>query len=301
MLSLKDFESLTLKHRYVFEKIFSAYPPRHSESVFTTLVSWQHYVKVSVVALEDNIILTTFFDGQRQFRPPLGKPNAELLKEIVRLAKEDTGPRAIVGIEESKKEWMADIYPDMEFTPNRNFFDYVYMASDMAELQGKDYLKIRNKLNRFNRKYPHSIEPIFKDNFEEVRAFLRRWCLWKDCESNTMLDNERIAVLYSMDNFFDLGLSGAAIRIGASIEAISVFEKMNDETAVIHFEKAMPDYDGIYQAINNAAAVILVGDYTFINRESDLGIEGLREAKIRYHPHHMEKVFYVDRENLLKV
>lgn len=301
MLSLKDFEPLTLKHRSFFEKVFSKYPPRHSESVFTTLVSWQHYVKVGVVALEDNIILTTFFDGQRQFRPPLGKPDAELLKEIVRLAKEEESVRSIVGIDENTKNWIAGLYPDLELSPNRDYFDYVYLASYLANLEGRDYLKIRNKLNRFNRKYPHSIEPISKDNFEEVRAFLRRWCLWKDCESNIMLDNERIAVLYSMDNFFNLGLSGAAIRIGANIEAISVFEKMNDETAIVHFEKAMPDYDGIYQAVNNTAARILVEDYKFINRESDLGIEGLRESKNRYHPHHMEKVFYIDRENLLKV
>ena len=63
----------------------------------------------------------------------------------------------------------------------------------------------------------------------------------------------------------------------------------------------MPDFDGIYQAINNEAAKELAKDYKFINRESDLGIDGLREAKKRYHPHHMEKVFFVDRENLLKV
>jgi len=63
----------------------------------------------------------------------------------------------------------------------------------------------------------------------------------------------------------------------------------------------MPDFDGIYQAINNEAAKTISSDYRYINRESDLGIRGLREAKKRYHPHHMEKIYFVKRENLLKV
>ena len=298
MLTLKDFEPLTLEHKPLFEKIYSSYPPRHSESMFTTLVSWLHYVDVRLLEMEETILLITEFDGHRQFRPPLGKPNAELLKAMVGLAKQEEGVRAIVGIEESKKEWMVRHCPDLEFVPNPDYFDYVYLTSDLAELRGKNYLKIRNKLNRFNKRYEHTVEPITRENFDEVVMFLRRWCLWRDCESNAMLENERIAVMYSIGNFFDLGLSGIAIRMGPSIEAISVFERMNEETAVIHFEKAMPDYDGIYQAINNAAAKILAKDYKFINRESDLGIEGLKEAKKRYHPHHMEKVYYIEREGL---
>jgi hypothetical protein len=206
-----------------------------------------------------------------------------------------------VGIGEETKDWMSDLYPEIKITPNPDYFDYVYLASDLAELKGKKYLKIRNRLNHFNKRYAYDIEPVTDQNIEEIQTFLQRWCLWKDCESNPMLDNERIAVMYSMDNFFELGLSGIAIRIGPDIEAISVFEEMNPETAVIHFEKAMPDFDSIYQAVNNEAAKILAADYTYINRESDIGIEGLREAKKRYHPHHMEKVYYVDRENLLKV
>ncbi|KYK26938.1 MAG: hypothetical protein AYK23_00670 [Candidatus Proteinoplasmatales archaeon SG8-5] len=301
MLSLDDFEPLKLEHKEIFERIYANNPPRHSETVFTTLVSWLHYVDVKFIDRDDHLLISTEFEDEVRLRPPIGRPNADSLNDIIELAKANGRIRSIVGIEEPTKEWISGIHPDLKFQPNRDYYDYVYLASDLAELAGKNYLKIRNRLNRYNRKYEHTVEPIAASNFDEVMTFIRKWCLWRDCASNQMLENERIAVMYSMDNFFELCLSGIAIRMNHEIEAISVYEEMNPETAVIHIEKAMPDFDGIYQAINNEAAKTISSDYRYINRESDLGIRGLREAKKRYHPHHMEKIYFVKRENLLKV
>ena len=300
MLSLDDFEPLTLQHRDIFKEIFAKHPPKHSENVFTTLMSWQHYVKVSILVVEQTILMSSNIEGEHRLRCPLGRPDADLIKETVRLAQRE-GATAIAAIEEGTMARFTDVFPNLVLTPNRDFFDYVYLSSDLAELPGKSYLKIRNRLNRFHRKYEYTVEPVSRENFGETMTFIRKWCLWKDCASNEMLENERLAVMYSMDNFFDLGLRGTVIRMDSEIEALSVYEPLNPNTAIIHFEKAMPDYDGIYQAINNEVALVLAPEYKFINRESDLGIDGLREAKKRYHPHHMEQVYYVDRENLLKV
>ncbi len=89
---------------------------------------------------------------------------------------------------------------------------------------------------------------------DEVNEFLKRWCLWKDCGSNELLENERKAIVYSMSHFFDLGLYGLALRISGTIQAIAVYEKMNADTVVVHFEKGSPDFDGIYKAINMETA-----------------------------------------------
>ena len=134
---------------------------------------------------------------------------------------------------------------------------------------------------------------------EDVRKFLDRWCLWKDCESDPLLENERKAIMYSMSHFFDLGLSGLVIRLDDNIEALAVYEEMNPDTAIIHYEKASPDYDGIYKAINQETAKKLQNDYKFINRESDMGLPGLRKAKMSYRPNHMVEVFHVDKKNIL--
>ena len=101
-----------------------------------------------------------------------------------------------------------------------------------------------------------------------------------------------------MDHFFDLKLKGISLRINDKVESIAVWEKMNPTTAVIHYEKGNPDIDGIYKAINQQTAKIINKNLIYINRESDMGIPGLRKAKLSYRPHHMIEVFHVARNDL---
>ena len=96
--------------------------------------------------------------------------------------------------------------------------------------------------------------------------------------------------MYTVEHCFELDLCGLVIRINGDIEAVTMFESICPDTAVIHFEKAMPSFEGLYQAINNESAKLLAQDHQFINRQSDLGIEGLRTAKERYHPAMMLEV-----------
>jgi hypothetical protein len=168
-------------------------------------------------------------------------------------------------------------------------------------LKGSKYAKIRNRLNKFKNNYEYSIERISEENMNEVREFLKRWCLWKDCESDPLLENEKKAILYSISRFFELKLSGIAMRINGAIEAIAVYEKMSPDVAVVHYEKGSPDFDGIYKAINQETANILQKDFTYINRESDMNLPGLRKAKMSYRPHHMVEVFHVNKQNILLI
>jgi hypothetical protein len=185
--------------------------------------------------------------------------------------------------------------------PERKYFDYVYLASDLAELPGKGYLTIRHQLNKFQKTCSPQIESINRENVGEIRDFLDLWCDWKDCDSDPMLINEKDAVSYALSHFEVLGLSGLAIRANGKIGAISLFEGLNQDTALVHFEKGLPDCKGIYRAINNETARNLAGRYSYINRESDMGVEGIREAKTRYHPHHMVEVYLVRRDELEKI
>ena len=105
--------------------------------------------------------------------------------------------------------------------------------------------------------------------------------------------------MYSIDHFEDLGLSGTFIRIDGTIQAVAVYEAMSPTTAVIHYEKASPDFIGIYKAINAETADLLQRNFEFINRESDMGVPGLRRAKLSYRPHHMVEVSHMDRQSIL--
>jgi hypothetical protein len=192
---------------------------------------------------------------------------------------------------------MREVCPGMNYVPDRNHFEYVYRSADLASLPGKDYLKIRHQVKKFRRNCTNAVEPITRENREEVKRFLIEWCEWKGCENDPVLAHEKDAVFFAIDHFLELDLSGLIIRVYGKIGAMSLFERLNSDTALVHFEKGLPDCEGIYKAINAETAAVLKAKYTYINRESDLGVAGLREAKLRYHPHHMVEVYSLKRDS----
>ena len=290
MFDIDDFKPITMADKPIFDEHYAKYPPRHSENMFTTLVSWSHFVQPYYLIHGDNLVIMTKIDGQARFRPPSGPKNLDIIKRIIELAKGTGTDYFMVLIDNEMKNWLSENLKHIDFTPHEAYFDYVYLAKDLAELHGKKFLKIRNKINKFKRQFDYEVESLCHSNFPEVREFLNRWCLWKDCESDPLLENERIAVMYTIENCFEFNLCGLAIRINGEIQAVTVFESMNPEMSVVHFEKAMPDFEGLYQIINQESARFLSQEKNFINRQSDLGIDGLRTAKQRYHPHHMIEV-----------
>ena len=298
-LSLDDFKPITLGDRDLIKKHHKKYPPIHSDNLFTTMVSWMDYSDYHYAFLEDNLIIMTKVKGKTQFRSPSGKHKKEIFQQVLQLAKKEGSDLPFDFIDTGTRAWLSKNYPKLEFSSHRDYFDYVYLASDLAELSGSKYSKIRNRLNKFKRNHVYTTEPISEKNFDEIRAFLKRWCLWKDCDSDPLLENEKNAIMYSMEHYFDLDLFGISIRINEAIEAIAVFEHMSPDTAVVHYEKGSPDYDGIYKAINMETAKILQKNYTYINRQSDMDLPGLRKAKMSYHPHHMVEVFHIDRQNMI--
>jgi len=298
MLSLDDFKRIALENKPVFDKHYAKYPPVHSDNLFTTMISWMEYSNYHYAVVDENIIIMTELDNKIRLRPPLGKQNVDLLKQVLTLAVREGSEKPFGVVDTNMKEWISKEFPRLKFFEHRDYFDYVYLASDLANLPGTNYAKIRNRLNKFKKNYEYTTEMISEENMDEVDEFLKRWCLWKDCESDIVLENERKAIVYSMAHFFDLGLSGLVIRINGNIEALAVYEKMNPDTAVVHYEKGSPYFDGIYKAINMETAKILQKDFMFINREEDMGIPGLRQAKLSYRPHHMVEVFHVKKEDI---
>ncbi len=298
-LSLDNFKPIELEDKPLFDKHYIKYPPVHSDNLFTTMISWKDYGNYHYTFLEDNLIIMTKVGNNIQFRPPIGKYDKDVIQHVLQLAKKEGFDPPLVIIDTQTKELLLKFFPKLEFKPDRDYFDYVYLASDLAELPGTPYSKIRNRLNKFKKNFLYTVEKISEENMTEVREFLKRWCLWKDCESDPILENEKKAILYSVSHFFGLGLSGINLRIKGAIEAIAVYEKMSNDTSVVHYEKGSPDYDGIYKAVNQETAKILQKNFKFINRESDMDLPGLRKVKMSYRPHHMVDVYHLDKQSIL--
>jgi uncharacterized protein len=291
MLTQDDFKPVTLADREFFARHYEHYPQTHSDNTFTNMVCWNHYAHYTYAYLESNVIIASTIGSVTRFRPPVGPRNSGLLRSLIRLASDVSDNEPIVLIDPDTARWMQEICPAINLVPDRNHFEYVYRASDLAELPGKNYLTIRRQISKFRRNCTNVVEPISRENWEEVKRFLIEWCEWKGCEGDQVLAHEKEAVFFAIDHFNELPLSGLAIRVFSKIGAISLYEKLNADTALVHFEKGLPDCEGIYKAINNEAATRLSKKFTYINRESDLGVAGLREAKMRYHPDHMVEVF----------
>ena len=297
MLTQDDFKPVTLADREFFTRHYGQYPQTHSDNTFTNMVCWNHYAHYTFAFVEKNVIIASTIGSVTRFRPPIGPRNPALLRSVIRLASEVSDNEPVGLIDPDTALWMKEICPGINLVPDRNHFEYVYRASDLADLPGRNYLTIRRQVNKFRRNCMHVVEPISRENWEEVKRFLIEWCEWKGCEGDQVLAHEKEAVFFAIDHFNELPLSGIVIRVFSKVGAISLFEKLNDDTALVHFEKGLPDCEGIYKAINTETATRLAKNFTYINRESDLGVAGLREAKTRYHPHHMVEVYSLKRDS----
>jgi hypothetical protein len=298
LLKPDDFRPVTLDDKRLFAVHYRKYPQVHSDNTFANMICWNHYAHYCYARKAGNIVLSSTIEGQTKFRPPIGPRNGTLLSDLIELCVEAGDDTPLVLIDHEAKSWLNEEFPNLPLYPDRNYFEYVYLASDLATLPGKNYLGIRRQLNKFQKNCNPVIEIIDKENKEEVTDFLVEWCEWKNCDGEPFLFHEREAIMGAMDYLETIGLEGLLIRVVGKVGAISLYEPLNSETLVIHFEKGLPDCEGIYKAINAETASRVQDRFRFINRESDMGVPGLREAKLRYHPHHMVEVFFAKREDL---
>jgi hypothetical protein len=295
MLSIDDFTKVTLADRALFSDHYRTYPQTHSDNTFTNMVCWSHYAHYRYAVVNGSVILSSTIDGVTRFRPPIGPRDPELLREVIRLAFNEGDREPVVLIDHPMSLWIQSLCPNVHITPDRNHFEYVYNARDLADLSGGSFLNIRRQLNRFRKNCAYAVEVITAENQNEVKSFLEKWCEWKGCDEDPVLAHEKEAIFYAIDHYLELGLSGLMIRVDQNIGAMSLFEPLNRDTVLVHFEKGLPDCEGIYKAINAETADLIAKDFMYINRESDLGVPGLREAKMRYHPHHMVEVCSITR------
>ncbi len=187
-------------------------------------------------------------------------------------------------MEEADKEELLRLFPEkFEITEHRDYADYVYRVSDLVNLSGKKYHGKRNHLARFYEN-DWSFEPITPDNVAECLEMNHRWSVENADTKEDGVLAERCAVRLCLTHMEELGCFGGLLRVNGAVAAYTVGERLNSDTVVVHFEKAFSRIQGAYPAINREFLSRMCRDYAYVNREEDLGIEGLRRAKESYHP-----------------
>lgn len=176
----------------------------------------------------------------------------------------------------------------------REHWDYVYSVPELSTLTGNRFHKKKNLINQFKKKYEFEYLPLSDEMIDLAAGMQENWCTWRDCESNEALDAENAAISKVLQHWRQLQrMTGGAIMVDSKLAAYTVAERFTEDTLLIHFEKGEPSYKGVYQAINQMFLKNAGNDFKFVNREQDLGDEGLRRAKLSYHPTQFLKKYRV--------
>ncbi|MDI6756971.1 MAG: phosphatidylglycerol lysyltransferase domain-containing protein, partial [Endomicrobiia bacterium] len=176
----------------------------------------------------------------------------------------------------------------------REYFDYIYRAGDLAELAGDKYQSKRNFVNRFKKNHNFEYKILNADTAALCLGVQKKWREMKLYTAPASILDEDTAAREFLENFTALDLCGCAIFVGADIIAFSVGERLNGDTLVMHLEKADTSYAGSYQTMSRLAAKTAVSmGYAYINKEEDLGLPNLRKAKMSYHPAAMVRKYEI--------
>lgn len=281
---LTKIKELELSDRAAISSRLKAFPPEISEHTFTNLFLWRHFRKINFLHADDTLVFLTRDDSRDDLLVLFGPPVGPLpIQDIITSLGSRFGGAARVPASATtglNREMLI-------INKDRDNGDYVYRVEDLATLPGRKYSKKRNLVRQCRQNYDTVYEPINADNIDQCLAMQERWCEDRHCERDISLCGEFQAIRDAFRYFNDLQLIGGAIRLNGAIEAFAIGEQLHTDTAVCHFEKASPGFTGLGQLINTSFASTALGDFQYVNREQDLGIDGLRQAKKSYHPDHM--------------
>ncbi|MBP7221914.1 MAG: DUF2156 domain-containing protein [Sedimentibacter sp.] len=258
---------------------------------FGNLFAWRDINDTKVAKVNDFLVATqTIGNIKGIFLYPVGKGHVKpVLEEIMRVA----GQKLVfAGLSYEEVNELNGLYSGkFIYERSRNDFDYIYLMDKLVTLEGKKFHRKRNHISIFKRNNPvWSFETITDKNKAECFEMNKKWCLESGCKDDEGLTDENCATKYFFKYFRELELEGGLIRVNNEVVAYTIGEVLNSDTYVIHIEKAFKDVQGAYTMINQQYAAWVKEKYPhliYMNREEDMGLEGLRKAKLSYYPDKM--------------
>lgn len=283
-----NFQPVTIEDKDIFDKFFFKSTFRNCDFSFSNIFCWNHKYQTAFV-VEDGFLFIRFYAGGKKagYMYPLGEGNLRKAMEIIMTdSSEREEPFRMYALTNEMYASIETNFPGkFVYQTNRNWAEYLYASEDLITLKGKKLQSKRNHTNKFKRTYAYEYLPITRDIIPECRELYCKWCRENGgCEEDESLKDESYATRKAFDNFEKLGLKGGALRVNGEIIAYSYGQQLSPDTFGVHAEKALYEIDGAFSMINQQFAEHECSGYVYINREEDLGLESLRQAKISYHP-----------------
>jgi uncharacterized protein len=286
-----DSREILLEDKPLLDRLLALKKPEISAYTFTNMFAWRNDPKIEISRIGDWIIVHYNRSDSRICLEPLGegcfKAAMEVALNRAGAAPVELGyvPRLAAMLFEDRKDLSVEL--------DRDNCDYLYLAEDLIALAGRKFDAKRNFISRFKANYDYEYVPMTQATALECHEFAEQWCEDRSCQTVEGLRRERCAVYQMLTHFDALGIRGGAIRVDGKIVAFSLGELLNPETLVVHVEKADSQYRGLYQLINNEFCIQEAQNVKYVNREQDMGIEGLRKAKESYQPVRLVETYRV--------
>lgn len=283
------FRPITLEDREIITHYTLNGHTNICDLAFSNLYGWAMRYQTSWAILEGSLVIG-FKPGHLKHPaylvPLCDSPDTfiPMLKALKAMATQGGYPLVLMGVTPACREHLDDFCPEgFQYFSDEGARDYLYLREKMVSLSGKSLQSKRNHINKFEKLYPsYSYEPITRDNIPECLSLLDLW-LERNGDAEGRAD-ERTMIARCMEAWEPLELVGGAIRVEGHIVAFSYGSPINQDTFGVHVEKADTSYEGAFTIINREFAKHIPEQYTYINREEDLGFEGLRKSKLSYKP-----------------
>lgn len=301
-----DFHRTALADKDAYNKLLFSLPERGCEYSFANLFLWG---RQELAFGNGCAAIFSHYYGHTLYPYPIGPGDKRpVLEAIIADAKQRGIPCRLTGLTQADADELEALFPGrFQLLLKRDSFDYVYETDALADLRGRKYQKKRNHFNRFRSEHPdYRVEPIGCANLARVQHMVNDWYVSRrqsDPQGDYFL--ESLALAKAFRHFDALGMEGIALVDGDEILAVTLGSRLSPNTFDIHFEKAREEVPGAYNAVNCEFARYLRlrhPEVTYLNREDDLGLEGLRRAKLEYQPHHLvEKYWACLKEDIYEV
>ena len=287
------FHPLTLFDREAMQAVTLPSGRRNCNYNFANLVGWKFLFNTEVCVLDSAVVLRYTFDGQRAY---MVCTSEALSPELIEALLDDSnGDLTLIGLEDSQVAQLSIInYPlSINIEPDRNQYDYVCRRTDLATLHGRHLDGKRNHIHRFRAKHPDfEYRPLTPELFDECRRLTAIWQEEKkqsDSDNGNdnkieIIDAEKQVMETIFSNWDALGMIGGSIFVDGCMVAFTYGAAVTTDTFDVCVEKADRHVEGAFAIINQQFAEHLPEQYIYLNREEDMGIPGLRKAKLSYHP-----------------
>lgn len=286
-----EFHPVSLEDRELYVSHLLKETERGCEFSFANLYLWG---RQSISLLHGHIVFFSQFDRRSVYPYPLGDGDKKAVLDAVIADASARGiPCRITGLGAEERQTLETLYPNrFRFHCDEGAFDYVYDINDLADLSGKKYHGKRNHIRRFEETFPdYTADPLCEENLSAVKKMAELWYeerVGEDPHGDYHM--EQAALKKAFRDYRELEMEGLLIRDGARILAFTMASPLSKDTLDVHFEKALSGVQGAYAVINRDFARYIREKYPhirYLDREEDMGLEGLRKAKRSYYPHHM--------------